>query len=95
MIAKQIVEKFEGEISFESELGKGSCFKFTFKLKDHNQCSPGDFEPEVSFLFLELLATRFVRRFEFLVLHIHCYNFLHASLFFNLDINNFILLFYF
>ena len=32
MIAQQIVDKFEGGISFSSEYGKGSCFQFTFKL---------------------------------------------------------------
>jgi hypothetical protein len=26
------VEKFDGEIDFQSEEGKGSCFTFTFKL---------------------------------------------------------------
>ena len=33
MISKQIVEKFEGEILFESEKDIGSTFYFTFKLK--------------------------------------------------------------
>ena len=33
MISKLNVEKFEGEISFESQEGQGSCFTFTFKLK--------------------------------------------------------------
>ena len=34
MIAKQIVEKFDGAISFTSEKGKGSCFLFKFKLNE-------------------------------------------------------------
>ena len=34
MIAQQIVEKFDGTISVDSEHGKGSCFQFTFKLED-------------------------------------------------------------
>lgn len=32
MIAQQIVEKFDGSISFNSEYGQGSCFQFAFKL---------------------------------------------------------------
>ena len=34
MISKQIVEKFEGKISFISEPDVGSVFTFTFKLSD-------------------------------------------------------------
>ena len=37
MIAKQIVEKFDGTISFTSEKGKGSCFVFKFKLNEVRQ----------------------------------------------------------
>ena len=33
VISKSICEKFDGVITFESELGKGSCFTFTFKLQ--------------------------------------------------------------
>ena len=33
MISKQIVEKFDGKISLETEQGKGSTFSFTFKLQ--------------------------------------------------------------
>lgn len=33
MISKLIVEKFEGNISFTSQEGIGSCFTFTFKLQ--------------------------------------------------------------
>lgn len=32
-ISKMIVEKFNGQITFESELGKGSSFSFTFEMK--------------------------------------------------------------
>jgi signal transduction histidine kinase len=39
MISKQIVEKFGGEINFESKHGVGSTFTFTFKLSDKNQNS--------------------------------------------------------
>ena len=31
------MEQFEGNISFSSELGKGSCFVFTFKLQDSGE----------------------------------------------------------
>jgi hypothetical protein len=34
MIAKNIVEKFDGKITFDSEKGKGSTFNFTFKLEE-------------------------------------------------------------
>ena len=34
MIAKNIVEKFDGKITFNSEKGKGSTFNFTFKLDE-------------------------------------------------------------
>jgi len=37
MISKQIVEKFEGEILFESEKDQGSTFYFTFKLKSNKE----------------------------------------------------------
>jgi signal transduction histidine kinase len=33
VISKQIVEKFEGKISFESKEDEGSTFMFTFKLR--------------------------------------------------------------
>lgn len=32
-ISKMIVEKFNGQINFESEYGKGSTFSFTFEMK--------------------------------------------------------------
>ncbi|MDO8568526.1 MAG: ATP-binding protein [Dehalococcoidales bacterium] len=35
-IARQIVEKHDGKIWFESEYGKGSCFSFTLPLADSN-----------------------------------------------------------
>jgi hypothetical protein len=34
VIAKNIVEKFDGKITFVSEKGKGSTFNFTFKLDE-------------------------------------------------------------
>jgi signal transduction histidine kinase len=34
MISKQIVEKYDGKISFTSEEDQGSTFMFTFKLND-------------------------------------------------------------
>ena len=37
MISKEIVKIFDGEISFSSQYGKGSCFQFTFKLQDFAQ----------------------------------------------------------
>lgn len=37
MISKEIVKIFDGEISFSSQYGKGSCFWFTFKLHDYTQ----------------------------------------------------------
>ena len=36
MISKLIVEKFDGEIKFESEFLKGSKFVFTFKLQKYD-----------------------------------------------------------
>lgn len=36
MISKQIVEKFDGAITFESQKDKGSLFTFTFKLQNMN-----------------------------------------------------------
>lgn len=36
MISKLIVQKFDGEISFTSTEGKGSCFTFSFKLKPNH-----------------------------------------------------------
>ena len=35
MISKEIVKIFDGEISFSSQYGKGSCFWFTFKLEEN------------------------------------------------------------
>jgi K+-sensing histidine kinase KdpD len=36
VISKLIVEKFNGEIQFTSDEGKGCCFDFTFKLSEVN-----------------------------------------------------------
>jgi len=43
VIADQIVQQFGGQITFESEPGKGSTFCFSFKLSDpsmaHSNCA--------------------------------------------------------
>ena len=42
MISQQIVEQFDGTISFQSEEGVGSCFEFTFKLQSGNDNNESD-----------------------------------------------------
>ena len=42
MISQQIVEQFDGKISFQSEEGVGSCFEFTFKLQSGNDNNESD-----------------------------------------------------
>jgi len=34
VISQLIVEQFGGAVTFDSAAGKGSCFTFTFKLKE-------------------------------------------------------------
>lgn len=44
LIAKQIVRKFDGKISFQSEKGVGTTFQFTFKLSQPGDITEGRVE---------------------------------------------------
>ena len=44
LIAKQIVHQFDGKISFESQVGRGTTFEFTFKLSKEEDMIQGNFE---------------------------------------------------
>ena len=49
MIAKQIVEQFEGTINFTSEKDKGTCFTFRFKLLEtHGRSSELQSKSDIS-----------------------------------------------
>jgi len=55
-ISKLIVEKMGGNISVESEMGKGSAFKFSFKVKEPKRSRSDDIP--MSALSLDYLACR-------------------------------------
>jgi len=55
-ISKMIVEKMGGDISVESELGKGSAFRFSFSVKETKKRKSDDIP--LSALSLDCLASR-------------------------------------
>jgi signal transduction histidine kinase len=55
-ISKQIIELMDGKIWIESELGKGSSFIFSVKLKDDNQQRKMLLNPNVNWTNVRVLA---------------------------------------